>query len=155
GGSGAPPGTAIDHAALLASPHDLSDPLRPSSYFFDATGDNFADIEVEALTKVVADLGSCVYESPGNISSGATLPFLDVAPATQPGGQPTTVNMKYSNTGCTGDSSTNPLWVYDSQHIHVCPTTCARLVNSASLLQQAEIGQTLSAGGDGGASNGL
>jgi hypothetical protein len=128
---GLPPAQWIADANAIA---------QPSTAWFDATGENGdpATVQVQALTHVIADLGSCVYEVPSNISSGAALSFFDVVAS-----PPTNVTVKYG-ASCDGeDAVNNPLWVFDNQHIHMCPQTCKRLVNSAQTDRQIVLAQNI------------
>jgi hypothetical protein len=102
-------------------------------YFFNATnGANAASIAASALGNVVADMGSCVYLpsvrgiGPGQAAIGPdwTLTFADDAA----GGA--LVNVVNAQSCLTDDAATNPVWVYDNQHIRLCQNTCERLVKS-------------------------
>src|SRR5699024_10933537 len=92
-------------------------------YFFDATGDHLDQVAGSALATVAQDLGACVYEVPGGISSGAVISYFDYQSAQN-------VSATYS-TDCKDESTealpTSPKWVFDAQHIRLCPNTCANL----------------------------
>jgi hypothetical protein len=116
-GGAAPPPAESDAQSLAMG-------LNPNlSYFFNASAGSSAPVvAAEALSTVVADMGSCVYEVPSGIDSAATLQFPD--PVTR------TILTVTNADSCANDSSTTPLWVFDNQHIRVCQNTCQRLVTA-------------------------
>ncbi|MGO9710042.1 MAG: hypothetical protein ACLQBL_14335 [Polyangiaceae bacterium] len=127
------PGDPVGHGQQLAqglSPH--------GQYFFNASSQASGAAAANAalaLASVVADLGSCVYQVPGIFVPGSQLSFPDYATLfTPPAGttpQVSTVTVNYSDTGCgLDDANTNPIYVFDNQHIRICQNTCQRLVTS-------------------------
>jgi hypothetical protein len=117
-----------------AGPQALSDAtalamgFNPNlKYFFDASQGSasaLAATQAEALATIVADLGSCVYEVPQGIGPEAILSFPDLAVSKS------ILNVKNADDCSTDDPATTPTWVFDNQHIHVCPDTCQRIIDA-------------------------
>jgi hypothetical protein len=128
--NGAPANWATDAQQLAGG---LS---STSQYFFNAgTGSSaqLEETEALALASVVSDLGSCVYENPGNLGPDAVLSYPTAESLLASYALNNPLAIQYANvvnaTSCANDDGkTNLLWVYDHQHIRVCQNTCAQIV---------------------------
>src|SRR6202041_2422621 len=97
------------------------------TYFFNSSSQAPGAAQAQAalaLASVIADLGSCVYEIPLHFVPGVQLNFSDYKNPSAP----VTVNVSYAASCAADDASTNPLYVFDNQHIRLCQNTCQRLV---------------------------
>jgi hypothetical protein len=137
---GGVPGTPVAHAQALANV------LAPgTTAFFNASSQTpgaAAGQTSLALSTVAADLGSCLYETPAGLPSGAPLAFTDYAPLTS-NGTPAAVSVSAAASCTSDDAQTNPLYVVDGAQIRFCPATCGRL--QASLVADEEITAALNA----------
>jgi hypothetical protein len=107
-----------------------------SQYYFNAStgsADQLAETEALALASVVSDLGSCVYENPGNLGPDAVLSYPTAESLLVSYAQNQPAFIQYASvvnaTSCANDDGNkNQLWVYDNKHIRVCQNTCAQIV---------------------------
>jgi hypothetical protein len=135
------PGQPFTHAKALAGGLTLG-----GQYFFDSSSQDKETQKTQtglALASVIADLGSCVYEVPLHFVPGVKLSFPDYAPVFAGHPPAPTVTVSYSPDCLADDATSNPLYVFDNQHIRVCQKTCARLV--ASIIADEKIGAAYNA----------
>jgi hypothetical protein len=124
---GGVPGQAIAHGQQLAQGFTAG-----GQYFFNASSQAPGAAAASAglaLASVVADLGSCVYEIPLHFVPGVNLNFPDYAPLLS-NASAVTVSVSYADSCALDNATTNPLYVFDNQHIRICQNTCQRLVTS-------------------------
>jgi hypothetical protein len=94
---------------------------------FNATGSDAGPVSLNAINSVIADLSSCLYETPTNITqSSATLTINSPL-----GNQ----NIPFSAT-CSSTNTTTDGWNFDGARIRICGNSCSTirqvLTNTAS-----------------------
>lgn len=113
------PATTLTNATNLA--------IAGGTTIFNATGSDAGPVSLNAINSVVADLSSCLYETPTNITqSSATLTINSPL-----GNQ----NIPFSAT-CSSTNTTTDGWNFDGARIRICGNSCSTirqvLTNTAS-----------------------
>ncbi|HEX7665915.1 MAG TPA: hypothetical protein VF407_15415 [Polyangiaceae bacterium] len=82
---------------------------------FNATGDDAGPAALNAINSVIADLSSCLYETPTNITDQTAKVAINSPLGTQ--------DVPF-NSGCSPTGTTNDGWNFDGDKIRICGASC-------------------------------
>jgi hypothetical protein len=94
----------------------------------------------DAFNRLVADLGSCLYERPAEmLPAVTTLRYFDLA-------QAKTVEIAFNNTCSASTQDTSAGWNFDGQHVRICGSACTGLRDALRSSANAAAALTLNEG---------
>jgi hypothetical protein len=85
---------------------------------FNATGSDAGPVSLNAINSVIADLSSCLYETPTNITNQSATVTINSPLGNQ--------NIPFS-AACSSTNTTPDGWNFDGTRIRICGTSCSTI----------------------------